>query len=95
MIMRPRRGRRAAASEVEEPGAGPLFELQRRHDALCAELIEVEERLRRLRSAAELCVHCGGEGERWVRGGLYGEMQRRPCVCQGAGVATSPAESGE
>ncbi len=27
---------------------------------------------------------CGGSGQRWVRGGLYGETQLRPCSCQDA-----------
>jgi hypothetical protein len=42
----------------------------------------VERRLRELRTAAELCPLCGGSGERWARGGLYGETQRRSCSCQ-------------
>lgn len=62
---------------------GVLFELEERYGRLCAELAEVEARLRQLRTAAEVCPMCGGSGERWVRGGLYGELQQRPCPCQG------------
>lgn len=59
-----------------------LVELEERHDRLCDELAALERRLRELRTAAEVCAQCGGLGERWVRGGLYGEMQRRPCPCR-------------
>lgn len=59
-----------------------LFELESRHARLCAELAELEERLRELRTAADLCPLCGGAGVRWVRGGLYGEVQQRPCSCR-------------
>lgn len=61
-----------------------LVELEERHAALCAELQEVERQLRELRTAADLCPLCGGSGQRWVRGGLYGETQLRPCSCQDA-----------
>jgi hypothetical protein len=59
-----------------------LMDLEARHAALCLQLAELEKRLRTLRTAAELCPQCGGAGERWIRGGLYGELQRRPCPCQ-------------
>lgn len=60
-----------------------LFELEERYGKLCAELAGVEARLRQLRTAADVCPLCGGTGQRWVRGGLYGEMQQRPCTCEG------------
>ena len=59
-----------------------LLELEARYADLCRELAEVEKRLRVLRTAADLCELCGGTGERWVRGGLYGEAQQRPCPCR-------------
>ena len=59
-----------------------LFELEERHARLCAELNEVERRLRELRTAADLCPLCGGAGMRWLPGGLYGELQQRPCSCR-------------
>jgi hypothetical protein len=59
-----------------------LYRLEARHEQLLAELKSVEAQLRKLRMAADLCPECGGSGERWVRGGIYGEQQRRPCVCQ-------------
>lgn len=62
-----------------------LMDLEARHERLCEELTEVEQRLRQLRTAADLCPLCGGSGSRWVRGGLYGEMQRRPCSCREMG----------
>lgn len=61
-----------------------LFDLEQRHTSLCEELAAVEARLRDLRTAADVCPLCGGLGERWVRGGLYGELQRRPCPCADA-----------
>lgn len=60
-----------------------LFELEERYGKLCAELAVVEGRLRQLRTAADVCPLCGGTGQRWVRGGLYGEMQQRACTCEG------------
>lgn len=59
-----------------------LFELEERYAKLCAELAVVEGRLRQLRTAADVCPLCGGTGQRWVRGGLYGEMQQRLCTCE-------------
>ena len=56
-----------------------LLELEARHAHLCEELAALERALRELRVAAEVCPQCGGTGERWVRGGLYGELQRRSC----------------
>lgn len=70
---------------VQAGAEGPdalLFELEERYSALCVEMASVELRLRELRTAAEVCPLCGGGGQRWVRGGLYGEMQQRPCPCQ-------------
>lgn len=58
------------------------MELEQRHTRLCEELASVEARLRELRTAADVCPQCGGLGERWVRGGLYGELQRRACPCR-------------
>jgi len=75
-------------AEVEPPGASAsaapealLFALEERYEQLSGELAELEVQLRRLRTAANLCPQCGGLGQRWVRGGLYGETQRRPCSC--------------
>ena len=62
-----------------------LFELEERHGELCRELADLEARLRRLRTAANVCPLCGGRGRRWVRGGMYGEHQDRPCPCAEAG----------
>ena len=59
-----------------------LLELEARHQRLCEELVALESRLRLLRTAADLCPLCGGGGTRWVRGGLYGEAQQRPCACR-------------
>jgi len=59
-----------------------IFELEHRSEVLRAELGRVEARLRELRIAADLCPHCGGAGRRPVRGGLYGEVCNRLCVCQ-------------
>jgi len=72
------RGREGRTSPAEEL----LFSLEARHASLCAELAELEARLRTLRTAAEVCELCGGAGERWIRGGLYGELHRKPCPCQ-------------
>ena len=77
----------AATAREVDPAADPrlddaLYRLEARHEQLYAELKAVEARLRELRTAADLCPECGGSGERWVRGGIYGELQRRPCVCQ-------------
>ena len=67
----------------EEGGAEAiLFRLEERHTRLCEELTAVEAQLRELRTAAEICPDCGGTGQRWVRGGFYGEIQRRPCACK-------------
>jgi len=59
-----------------------LFELEERHTRLCEEIAALEKRLRQLRTQAEVCPLCGGGGTRWVRGGLYGELQQRPCACR-------------
>jgi hypothetical protein len=59
-----------------------LFQLEERYAHLCAEMSVLEGRLRELRTAADLCPLCGGAGQRWTRGGLYGEIQQRPCSCQ-------------
>ena len=64
------------------PAEAVLFALEERHARLCAELADVERRLRALRTAAEVCPACGGAGQRWIRGGLYGEIQQRPCPCR-------------
>ena len=73
-----------AALRDRSPAVNPetlLHELEERHGRLCLELAELETRLRELRTAADLCPLCGGAGERWIRGGLYGESQKRPCAC--------------
>lgn len=81
----PTQERSSHASSPARPGARDaeslLLELEERHSRLCAELAEVEKQLRQLRTAADVCPLCGGSGERWLRGGLYGELQRRPCAC--------------
>jgi len=77
---RPVVSERAAAREAAEAA---LFELEERRAHLCAELAVVEERLRELRMVAEVCPLCGGSGMRTTRGGLYGELQQRPCACRG------------
>jgi len=59
-----------------------IFELEHRCEVLRAELAGLEARLRELRIAADLCPLCGGVGRRPVRGGLYGEVCHRRCVCQ-------------
>lgn len=59
-----------------------LFQLEQRYSELCEELARVETQLRRLRTDADLCPMCGGSGQRVTRGGLYGELQRRPCPCR-------------
>jgi hypothetical protein len=59
-----------------------LFQMEERYGRLCAEVAALEAQLRELRTAAELCPMCGGAGERWVRGGLYGESQKRACPCR-------------
>ncbi len=64
------------------PAEALLFDLEERHAQLCRELAVLERRLRDLRMAAEVCTQCGGTGQRWVRGGLYGELQPRPCGCR-------------
>lgn len=74
----------ARSRPAARPPEALLEELEERHARLCEELAGVERRLRELRTAAELCPLCGGSGERWVRGGLYGETQRRPCSCTDA-----------
>jgi hypothetical protein len=71
-----------APSPVSQALETALMELEERHTRLCEELAEVEARLRQLRTAADVCPLCGGLEERWVRGGLYGELQRRPCPCR-------------
>jgi len=65
-----------------EPPENILFELENRYASLRSELVAVEKRLREVRTAAELCPECGGSGQRWSRGGLYGEFQTRPCACR-------------
>ena len=67
----------------DEPEA-LLLELERQHARLCEELGAVEARLREFRTAANVCPTCGGTGRRRTRGGLYGEAQDRPCVCENA-----------
>lgn len=83
-----------ALAAVRRPGPRDpeelLLELEERHSRLCSELAEVEKELRRLRTAADVCPLCGGSGERWLRGGLYGELQRHPCSC----TEPEPADAG-
>lgn len=71
---------RATGRPVEAPER-LLFDLEDHHARLCGELAALESRLRVLRTEADLCPLCGGGGLRWVRGGLYGELQQRPCPC--------------
>ena len=68
---------------AEEGGLeAALFRLEERYARQCEELAALEAQLRALRTAAEICPECGGTGQRWIRGGFYGEIQRRPCGCQ-------------
>lgn len=78
---------------VAEPGLGTemdpteaanalLVELEERRARLCAELDELEARLRELRMVSGVCPLCGGTGQRQTRGGLYGERQTRTCSCR-------------
>jgi hypothetical protein len=71
-----------SVSELPSSDAA-IFELEHRSELLRTELAGLEERLRQLRIAADLCPLCGGVGRRPVRGGLYGEVCHRLCVCQG------------
>jgi len=66
-------GQAAAADQV-------LLELERQRVRLLSELDAVDRRLFLFRTA-DPCPLCGGEGRRWIRGGLYGELQPRPCSC--------------
>ncbi len=75
----------SAASEGGGAVEELLFHLEERYAALCTELQALEERLRVLRTAADVCALCGGVGERWIRGGLYGELRRKACSCTGDG----------
>jgi hypothetical protein len=69
--------------EANRPdGVSPALQtLEQRRACLCNELARLERRIRTLRHRAEACPHCGGTGSRWVRGGLYGELQPIACTC--------------
>jgi hypothetical protein len=58
-----------------------LLELEDNRSHLTAQLRALDSRLRLLR-VGEVCPLCGGTGRRRLRGGLYGELQQRPCRCQ-------------
>jgi hypothetical protein len=58
-----------------------LGRLEERRESLLRELQSVEARLRELRTLPELCPLCEGTGQRWIRGGLYAELQQLPCLC--------------
>lgn len=75
---------RAEQGPAEDEPEALLLELERQHARLSEELAAVEARLREFRTAANVCLTCGGTGRRRTRGGLYGETQDRPCVCDSA-----------
>jgi len=65
----------------EDPLNVILLELEDDRSHLSAQLEQLDSRLRQLR-VGEVCPLCGGTGHRRMRGGLYGELQQRPCRCQ-------------
>lgn len=59
-----------------------LERLEERRDRLEEELRRIEAQLLQLHTDPEPCPRCLGSGIRPVRGGLYGELQLRPCACR-------------
>jgi hypothetical protein len=58
-----------------------MFTLEGRLAEILEEAEKIEERLRVLRTANDLCPKCGGKGKVNVRGGLYGERKTKNCSC--------------
>lgn len=85
----PSRIRQEAAGCASNSPERLLLELEERHARLRAESAALEAWLQELHTAPEICALCGGTRQRWVRGGMYGELQERSCPCDAEGSAAN------
>ena len=70
-----------AIESTEDRVDSRLLAMERRHEELLSELMDLRSKLQALRTQEDYCDLCGDTGIRNFKGGMYGEVVQFPCVC--------------